>query len=270
MLGHLQHPELVLRGGPEAQHCEHDDSPAHRLRMLSFRAVRRRDPITILQPWEPIRFPDPREAPADAPLAIGGDLRPERLLLAYDQGIFPWYEAGIPPLWWSPDPRTVLNLDTLHVARSMQRVLRRGGFQLSWNRAFARVMQECGKERADGTWILPEMLEAYQRLHALGHAHSLEVWSRGGELIGGLYGVQRGGLFAAESMFHRVRDMSKVALICAVRALFAAGIEVFDVQLMTPHLQSLGAVSWPRARYLDRLAEVRGKQVALRQLQLRN
>jgi leucyl/phenylalanyl-tRNA--protein transferase len=129
--------------------------------------------------------------------------------------------------------------------------------------AFGDVMRACGVRPGHGTWILPEMIEAYERLHELGHAHSVEAW-RGDELVGGLYGVHRGGLFAAESMFHRATDASKVALVAAVRSLFRAGIEVFDVQMMTPHLASLGAETWPRERYLARVAEVRGKRVDLK------
>jgi len=186
-------------------------------------------------------------------LAIGGDLSPERLLFAYEHGIFPWYDDGLPPMWWSPNPRTVLDPQHLHVSRSMRRVLRSGRFSVSFDRAFRQVMLECGREREQGTWILPEMVEAYCVLHELGHARSVEVW-QGERLVGGLYGVQRGGLFAAESMFHRERDASKVALITAVETMFQAGIELFDVQFLTPHLSSLGAYEIPRARYLELVA----------------
>jgi leucyl/phenylalanyl-tRNA--protein transferase len=196
---------------------------------------------------------------------VGGDLSPERLLVAYDQGIFPWYDDGYPPLWWSPDPRTVLDPETLHVSRSLARALRRGGFELSWNRDFGRVMVECGRRRPGGTWIFPEMLDAYERLHQLGHAHSLEVWAKG-DLVGGIYGVQRGGLFAAESMFHRRTNASKVALVAAVQSLFLAGIRLFDVQFLTPHLGSLGAREIPRAQYLERLGAVREHRVDLGRL----
>lgn len=205
-------------------------------------------------------------------MAVGGDLSPQRLLLAYERGIFPWYNEGLPPLWWSPDPRCVLDLANLHVSRSMRRRLRHaaegaGGLEVSFDRAFTEVMVECGRERDEGTWILPEMTAAYCRLHQLGHAHSFEVW-RGGRLIGGLYGVQRGGLFAAESMFHRETDASKVALIVAVRSLFAAGIQLFDVQFLTSHLESLGARELPRRSYLERVRSATSVEVILGALKL--
>jgi len=216
------------------------------------------------RPW----FPPADTADEDGLVAVGGDLAPERLLLAYDSGIFPWYDSGLPPLWWSPDPRTVLDAEHLHVSKSLARTLRRGRFALTFDRAFADVMRGCAEGRDHGTWIIPQMRAAYERLHRLGHAHSVEAWD-GDELVGGLYGVHRGGLFAAESMFHRATDASKVALVAAVRSMFRAGIEVFDVQMTTPHLASLGAVEWPRGRYLRRVAEVRDKPVALAGLEIR-
>jgi leucyl/phenylalanyl-tRNA---protein transferase len=215
-----------------------------------------------LRPGAPTRFPDASRADEDGLVAIGGDLSPERLLAAYDAGIFPWYDAGLPPMWWSPDPRTVIAAEGLHVSRTLARTIRRGRFRLTWDRDFAGVIRACATGREQGTWLIPEMIRAYERLHALGHAHSLEAWD-GDRLAGGLYGVHRGGLFAAESMFHRVTDASKVALVAAVRSLARAGIEVFDVQMMTPHLARLGAEDWPRRRYLRRVAEVRRKRVEL-------
>jgi leucyl/phenylalanyl-tRNA--protein transferase len=217
----------------------------------------------VLSATGPARFPDPEAYDAEGLCAIGGDLRPATLLLAYRNGIFPWYAEGYVPMWWSPDPRALLDPERLHVSRSLQKRIRRGGFELSWNRCFPRVMRECGRLRDQGTWVIPEMVEAYTELHRLGHVHSLEVW-REGELVGGVYGVQIGGLFAAESMFHRATDMSKVALVALVRTVFAAGIRVFDVQFATGHLQSLGAATVPRAEYLRRLDEVCGLPVDLR------
>jgi leucyl/phenylalanyl-tRNA--protein transferase len=216
----------------------------------------RKKPLFLL-PGAPLAFPDPNLADDEGMLAIGGDLSPERLLFAYDHGIFPWYDEGLPPMWWSPNPRTVLDSERLHVSRSLKRVLRSARFSVSIDRAFRNVIIECGRERDQGTWILPEMVEAYCNLHELGHAHSVEVW-QGERLVGGLYGVQRGGLFAAESMFHRERDASKVALVTAVETMFRAGIELFDVQFLTSHLESLGAYEIPRVRYL----ELVGKAVA--------
>jgi leucyl/phenylalanyl-tRNA--protein transferase len=147
-----------------------------------------------------------------------------------------------------------MDAEHLHISRSMQRVLGSSRFQVTFDRAFRDVMLECGRERESGTWILPEMVDAYVALHELGHAHSVEVW-QGERLVGGLYGVQRGALFAAESMFHRERDASKVALISAVEALFRKGVTLFDVQFLTSHLESLGAYEIPRARYLELCAE---------------
>jgi len=207
----------------------------------------------LLPPGGPLIFPDPRAADTEGLVAVGGDLSVERLLLAYEKGIFPWYDTGLPPLWWSPDPRALLDTASLRISRSMRRVLRNGGFRLTLNTAFERVMRSCGLEREGGTWILPEMVDAYTRLHRLGHAHSFEVWY-GDELSGGLYGVQRGGLFAAESMFHRRANASKVALIASVISAFRGGIELYDVQFSTPHLASMGAYTLARDGYLRRLA----------------
>lgn len=216
----------------------------------------------FLPPRAPFAFPPPGAADEDGLVAIGGDLSPERLLLAYDLGIFPWYDEGLPPLWWSPDPRGVMTAQGLRVPRRLARTLRSGRFRFTWDAAFGRVIRACADRPAGGTWLLPEMIDAYERLHALGHAHSVEAWA-GDDLAGGLYGVQRGGLFAAESMFHRVRDASKAALVVAVRSLFRAGIEVFDVQFVTPHLASLGAAAWPRERYLREVAAARTRAVEL-------
>jgi leucyl/phenylalanyl-tRNA--protein transferase len=207
-------------------------------------------------------FPDPKLADARGLVAAGGALTPEWLLAAYERGIFPWYDEDMPPLWWSPDPRAILDPSALCISRSMRRFCRHTSFSLSFDRAFAEVMQACGADREDGTWILPEMLEAYTRLYALGHAHSVEVWN-GTRLVGGLYGVQRGALFAAESMFHRETNASKLALITAVQTLFAAGITLFDVQFPTPHLQSLGTYTIRRHEYLARVADAVRSPVAL-------
>ena len=215
-------------------------------------------PLTIplaLRPGDPPVFPDPLLADGGGLMAIGGELSSARLAAAYDQGIFPCYGPDSPPVWWSPDPRAVLQQKTLHVPRRLQRRLQRRPFRITWNRAFRSVMEACNRNREDGHWIVPEMIEAYVAIHEQGWCHSLEIW-QADSLVGGLYGVQRGRLFAAESMFHRVTDASKIALVSAVRALFAAGIELFDVQYLTPHLASLGAREWSRDTYLERLSEV--------------
>ncbi|MCR9244718.1 MAG: leucyl/phenylalanyl-tRNA--protein transferase [bacterium] len=215
-----------------------------------------------LTPESPARFPDPRLYDGQGLVAVGGDLSQARLLAAYRRGIFPWYDIGYPPMWWSPDPRAILEPRELHVGRSLRRVLERGGFELAWNTCFERVMGECGRGRDEGTWIMPEMVQAYARLHRAGHAHSLEVFEAG-ELVGGIYGVQLGAAFAAESKFHRRTDMSKVALVALVRSLAAAGIELLDVQFVTDHLARLGAREIPRREYLARLAVAAAKTVDL-------
>jgi leucyl/phenylalanyl-tRNA--protein transferase len=203
-----------------------------------------------------VAFPPPERAEPGGLLAVGGDLEPRRLLLAYSQGIFPWYEEGLPILWHCPDPRTVLVPAELRVSRSLRRTLRRAPFALRLDTAFERVIRACASiERPGqrGTWITPEMIEAYQRLHALGFAHSAEAWD-GEELAGGLYGVSLGACFFGESMFAARTDASKVAFVALVRQLERWGFELVDCQLQTPHLARFGAVAWPRARFLARLA----------------
>ncbi len=215
----------------------------------------------LLRPGAPLAFPDPRGADDEGLVAVGGDLAPARLLFAYAHGIFPWYDAG-PPLWWSPDPRALMSASALHASRSLRRFLARCPWRVTLDTAFERVMNECGSAREEGTWIRPEMVRAYVALSEAGHAHSVEVWD-GSTLIGGLYGVQIGALFAAESMFHRRTDASKVALVCALRCLFAAGISVFDVQFKTDHLASLGAFEVSRADYLERVGRAVTERVSL-------
>jgi leucyl/phenylalanyl-tRNA--protein transferase len=201
-------------------------------------------------------FPDPEGYDAEGLVAVGGSLTSALLIEAYASGLFPWYSEGYVPMWWSPDPRANFDPDNLHVSRSLAKTLRRSDFRLSWNTCFERVMRACGEEREGGTWIIPEMLAAYTELHRMGHAHSLEVWS-GTELVGGTYGVQVGGLFAAESMFHRRTDMSKVAVVALVRSLFRKGICLLDVQFATEHLTTLGVQQCSRREHLDRLAAAR-------------
>ena len=185
-------------------------------------------------------------------VAIGGDLRPERLLHAYRSGIFPWYDEDGPICWWSPDPRAIFELDGLHISRRLRRTVRSGRFQTTINRDFAGVIRGCAEGRDDGTWITTDMIAAYERLHQLGHAHSLEVW-HGDQLAGGIYGVAIGGFFAGESMFHRVRDASKVALAHLGGQLRQCGFQLFDIQFLTDHTARLGAIEIPRAEYLRRL-----------------
>ena len=184
-------------------------------------------------------------------LAAGGDLSPRRLLDAYARGIFPWFGDDDPVLWWSPDPRMVLFLDELHVSRSLRKTIRARQFDVRFDTNFRAVMLACGEPRPDqdGTWITPEMLDAYIRLAELGYAHSIESWS-GGELVGGLYGVAIGRMFYGESMFARRPDASKVALAAAVRQLARWGFRIIDCQMPTQHLASLGAREIARAEFL--------------------
>lgn len=216
--------------------------------------------LTFLGPGSPLSFPDANDSDDEGLLAVGGDLSAPRLLFAYEKGIFPWYSAGVPPLWWSPNPRALMTRERLHVSRSLRRTLRSGRFEVTFDRAFSEVITACASNREGGTWILPEMLQAYVQLHRLGHAHSFEVWHEG-HLAGGLYGVKRGALFAAESMFHAVTDASKVALAVTLDTLFRAGIQVFDVQFVTEHLASLGAFQVPRSEYLRQVAEATTHEV---------
>jgi leucyl/phenylalanyl-tRNA--protein transferase len=199
-----------------------------------------------------LRFPDPRQADADGLVAVGGDLSAPRLLLAYRSGVFPWTVRPI--TWWSPDPRGVFELDGFHVSHSLAKVLRHGRFEITTDRAFGEVMAGCAAPAPGrrSTWITPEFIAAYTELHRQGHAHSLECW-REGRLAGGVYGVALGGLFAGESMFHRVNDASKVALFHLVEHLRERGFVLFDVQMVTPITSRLGAITIDREDYLRRL-----------------
>lgn len=196
-------------------------------------------------------FP-PAHSAVDGLVAVGGDLSVERLLVAYQSGIFPW--SAEPITWWSPDPRAIFEFDQVHVSRSLRRTLRRQPFQLTLNRAFRAVMEACATvpRKGGGTWITPGLVDAYVRLHLQGHAHSIECW-QDGRLVGGLYGVAIGGLFAGESMFHRVDDASKVALVTLLAHLRARGYRLFDTQMLTETTRQLGAREIPRQEYLARL-----------------
>jgi leucyl/phenylalanyl-tRNA---protein transferase len=205
------------------------------------------------------RFPDPAAADAEGLVAHGGDLEPSTLVTAYRHGIFPWPYDEESLLWWSPDPRAVLPLDALHVSRSLARTLRSGRFRVTLNTAFPTVIDGCAAR--EETWITPALREAYVRLHALGWTHSLEVWGPDGALAGGLYGMAVGGLFAAESMFHRARDASKVALVALVQHARSVGITLLDVQVPSPHLASLGVRTIPRGEYLTLLTAALRRRV---------
>jgi leucyl/phenylalanyl-tRNA---protein transferase len=198
-------------------------------------------------------FPPPDSA-LDEPnglLAAGGDLAPERLLIAYRSGIFPWYERGQPILWWSPDPRAVLLPEALRVSRSLRRRIARGTYRITADTAFERVVAGCAGPRSYGsaTWITDEMAAAYRELHRLGWAHSFEAWL-GQDLVGGLYGVAIGRVFFGESMFSRATDASKAAFVNAVAYLKARSYELIDCQVASEHMRSLGATDLPRRQFL--------------------
>lgn len=191
-------------------------------------------------------------------LAIGGDLTPPRLLGAYRQGIFPWFNPDNPILWWSPDPRMVLLPENLKVSRSLARRLKKHDYEIRFDTAFREVMQACAaspRPGQDGTWIVPEMVYAYCQLHELGHAHSVETWMDG-ELAGGLYGVAIGRMFYGESMFHQKTDASKIAFVHLVQFLRREGYGMIDCQMKTEHLERLGAREIPRQRFSAVLAKL--------------
>lgn len=203
-------------------------------------------------------FPHPSLAEPSGLLAVGGDLSPERILLAYAHGIFPWYSDPDPILWWSPDPRLVLFPGELKVSRSLMRTLKKQVFDVTVDAAFSKVIRACGQTR-DETWITEEMIEAYEGLHRLGCAHSVETFFEGG-LVGGLYGVALGKAFFGESMFSVMSDASKVALVCLVEYLSERGYELIDCQVSTDHLKRLGAREIPRKEFLDLLKAARGNE----------
>ena len=191
-------------------------------------------------------------------LAAGGDLSTQRLLDAYRRGIFPWYSDGQPILWWSPDPRMVLFPNELKITRSLARRLKRRDYEIRADTSFRDVMQACStapREGQNGTWIVPGMVDAYCRLHELGHAHSVETWMDD-KLVGGLYGVAIGKMFYGESMFHRVTDASKIAFVYLVRWLEKQGYGMVDCQMHTSHLERFGAIEIPRGEFAARLSEL--------------
>lgn len=224
-----------------------------------------RPPYPPIEPQKTrVRFPDPRTANEHGVLAVGCDFTPGTLLTAYRSGIFPWPhgededERGAPlVLWFSPDPRCIFELAREpHWSRSLRRTLRVHPYEVTIDQDFAGVMHMCGETRKNATWIIPELETGYRELHRLGWAHSVEVWERTGErreLVGGIYGIAIGGLFAGESMFHTRTDTSKIAFASLASALRGAGYVLFDVQVTNPHLASLGCIEIPRRDYLSRL-----------------
>ncbi len=212
-------------------------------------------------PWldpDHVAFPPPEQALTDPNglLAVGGDLRPDWLYCAYRQGIFPWFEADQPILWWSPDPRLIIVPGEMHVSRSLRKQLRRGQFTVTLDHAFQDVIVSCAepRSRSSGTWITDEMQDAYCDFHDAGFAHSVEVWS-GKSLVGGLYGVAIGKVFFGESMFSRQADASKIALVYLSRQLQAWGYRLIDCQVSNPHLRTLGASEIPRSEFQQLLQQ---------------
>ncbi len=200
-------------------------------------------------------FPDPRETSQEGLLAYGGDLSPTRLLMAYRRGIFPWYSKGDPILWWSPDPRLILYPENFKVRKSFRRVLRNAGFRVTFDHRFEEVIHHCGsvpREGQHGSWIVPEMEEAYTVLHHQGYAHSVEVYKEG-RLVGGLYGLSVGKAFFGESMFSLVPDASKVAFKALSDVLAQRGYDFIDCQMETEHMLRLGAQTVSRDSFLDML-----------------
>ena len=201
-------------------------------------------------------FPSPEQASAEGIVAVGGDLKPERVMLAYRKGIFPWFESDDFLLWWSPDPRMVLFPDRLKISKSMRSVLRKKQFEVTFNKAFDQVVEACAKVKRfgqNGTWITPGLMEVYSTLHIQGHAHSVEVWEEG-SLVGGLYGIDLGTVFCGESMFSKSSNASKVALIFLVKELKKNKYELIDCQVPTQHLASMGAEPISRTEFLTFLS----------------
>lgn len=206
-----------------------------------------------------IAFPDPSLAEPDGLLAVGGDLSPRRIVSAYASGIFPWYSDDSPILWWSPDPRCILLPEELHIPRSLRRKLNANLFHFTMDSAFEAVIASCAVSRGDGlgTWLVPEMIEAYMELFQLGLAHSVEAWMDG-QLVGGLYGLSLGSAFFGESMFYRTPDASKAALVFLVQELQKAGFDLVDCQQETANLLRFGAKGVARQEYLERLDKALG------------
>ena len=201
-------------------------------------------------------FPSPEQASDEGIVAVGGDLKPERVMLAYRKGIFPWFESDDFLLWWSPDPRMVLFPEQVKISKSMRAVLRKKQFEVTFNKAFDSVVEACAKVKRfgqNGTWITPGLMEVYSTLHTQGHAHSVEVWEEG-VLVGGLYGIDLGTVFCGESMFSKANNASKVALISLAKELKKNKYKLIDCQVPTQHLASMGAESIPRLEFLNYLS----------------
>ncbi len=192
-------------------------------------------------------------------VAVGLNLKPKTLLSAYAQGVFPWPSPGLPLLWHCPQKRGVLDFADLHVGKRLKQYLKKADWTYTINREFKAVIDACSERGEEGTWIIPEMKEAYTHLHELGHAHSVEVWNGKQELVGGLYGVDVAGTFAGESMFHREDNASKAAILFVVSCLKKAGREFMDTQVITPHMEALGGKEIPRTVFRKRLKQIQEK-----------
>ncbi|MCP4671312.1 MAG: leucyl/phenylalanyl-tRNA--protein transferase [Desulfobacula sp.] len=202
---------------------------------------------------EKLDFPPAYFARSDGLLCVGGDLTPQRLILAYERGIFPWFSESEPLLWWSPDPRLVLFPGNIHISKSLKKKIKRSLFDIKIDNAFEETIRSCAlvrKDRDEGTWIIPEMVSAYTKLHGLGYAHSIEAW-QDNKLVGGLYGVCIGGSFFGESMFSFVNDASKIALVVLANLLKKNKFDLIDCQVTTQHLLDMGACEIPRAVFLN-------------------
>lgn len=213
---------------------------------------RQRSLMPIYMLTDELRFPPPEGASAEGIVAVGGDFRPERLLLAYAQGIFPWPSDGLPLLWFSPDPRFVLDPRRAHVPRSLRKRMRKGPYEIRFDTSFSEVIRACAETRRPGqrgTWIIDELVDGYDALHELGFAHSIEAW-HGDRLVGGLYGVALGRVFFGESMFTLEADASKCAFAMLLAQLVAWNFSLVDCQVHTEHLERFGAEDWPRAQFL--------------------
>ena len=209
--------------------------------------------MQFLGPKDP--FPAVEEASQEGLLAVGGGLSPQRLLDAYSRGIFPWYDSSQPVLWWSPDPRMVLFPENLKISKSMKQLLKKGVFQVTFDKAFSEVVEQCATIKRDGqngTWITPEMKQAYLQLHEMGVARSVEVWQEE-QLVGGLYGIylKEKRIFCGESMFAKVSNASKYGFIHLIQRLQEEDLRIIDCQIYTPHLESLGAEEIPRSEFLE-------------------
>lgn len=210
------------------------------------------------------KFPSPNKALTDPNglLAIGGDLHPKRLVMAYYQGIFPWFNLEDPILWWSPNPRAVFYPNKFHISKSLKKFIKKSHFKITINHDFASVINGCAEQRdkQDGTWITEDIYHAYLQLHQMGYAHSIEVWSQD-RLVGGLYGLAIGKVFCGESMFHRATNASKVALVGLNQHLVNWDFQLLDAQIMNPHLESLGAENIKRHSFLTKLHQFRDENV---------